>query len=131
MMIENSSSSYYADPLDQIPSWDEEEYHVYQSLDEVAKSQGSISNILGKLPNPPKAPTPLLKRRPRKPLAERSNLPPVTPPLSSKKSDEKIGSDICRSRKDRFLFWKNKSKKKFSSVSLKGNFFDRAKWTKL
>ena len=94
----------------------------------------------GKLP--PKAPTPLLKRRP---LAERSNLPasallppaasaasskkpsvkkpapqPPKRPLSwaseksdSEKSDlEAVESDNNgRSRKERFLFWKNPNKK--------------------
>ena len=100
----------------------------------------------GKLP--PKAPTPLLKRRP---LAERSNLPAsaLLPPAASaasskkpsvkkpapqppkrpsswasEKSDYSERSDLeaveseknpdnsVRSRKERFLFWKNPNKSK-------------------
>ena len=120
MMIESS----YNDPLDHIrpPSpLEAEDDHVYQSLDEIG-SQGSISNILGRLGRPPpKAPTPVLKRR--QPLAERSNLPPnqPPPPISSSKKiigDENPGKKKgqARSRKDLFLFWKQKSKKSLETT---------------
>lgn len=107
MIIESS----YSSPLDQIcqhPSVDDEDYHVYQSLDDV-RSHGSVSNILGKLPNPPKAPTPVLKRRP---LSERSNLPPLTPKSSKDEKIEVKQAPAARSRRDRFLFWKHKSEHK-------------------
>ena len=127
MMIE----SCYTVPLDQIPPDPlVDEDHVYESLDEIGSSQGTISNILGRAGKlPPKAPTPLLKRRP---LSERSNLPssallphaasvsasakPVTKcPSSSEKADEPEGdkrkiANNGRSRKDRFYFWKNSNK---------------------
>ena len=91
----------------------------------------------------PKAPTPLLKRRP---LAERSNLPPSSllpptseastaskskskpvtkSPSSSENPDEagggcnikgKTANDDGRSRKERFLFWKNSKKSKKTSL---------------
>lgn len=105
MLIENS----YSEPKDNIPTFVD---HVYQSLDEV-----KVNNILG---NPQKnAPTPKLKRRP---LAERSNLPPISvKEIGPKtKSDEKIAKDICRSRKDRFLFWKNKSEQPTFGPSFSG-----------
>ena len=129
MMIE----SCYTVPLDQIPPDPlVDEDHVYESLDEIGSSQGSISNILGRAGKlPPKAPTPLLKRRP---LSERSNLPssallpqaatsvsastkPVTKSTSSSETGDepegdknKIAKNDGRSRKERFYFWKNSNK---------------------
>ena len=77
-MIESS----YNEPLDHIPSiYIEDEKnaddHLYESLDEISgTSHGNISNILGQLGKlPPKAPTPLLKKR--RPLSETSNLPNI------------------------------------------------------
>ena len=105
-MIESSSANAdYSDPLDVIfDDWD----HLYEEIG----SQGSLSNILGSS-KPPKAPTPVLKRRQhRQPLAERSvNLPTPKVPnnVASQKSDENAGKkEELRSRKDRFLFWKKK-----------------------
>ena len=65
MMIESS----YNEPLDHIrPTFLDEienEDHLYESLDEISSSQGSISNILGHFRKlPPKALTPKLKRKP-------------------------------------------------------------------
>ena len=105
-MIESFSGADYSDPLDVIFDDDRDHIHLYEEIG----SQGSLSNILGNS-KPPKAPTPVLKRRSnRRPLAERSvNLP--TPPSgssdSSKKSDDGKKMEL-RSRKDRFLFWKKK-----------------------
>lgn len=101
--------SVYADPLDFIAK--DDTFHVYESLED---SLGSVANILGGPEKPPKAPTPLLKKR-RMPLAERSsNLPP--PPTNFKQAEPKKCTTIeveaakdCRSRKDRFLFWKSSS----------------------
>ena len=65
----------YADPLDLVIPSTFDEDPIYESLDDITRSHGSISNILGSSGKPPvKAPTPMLKRRP---LAERSNLPPL------------------------------------------------------
>ena len=106
-MIESSSANAdYSDPLDVIfDDWD----HLYEEIG----SQGSLSNILGSS-KPPKAPTPVLKRRAqRQPLAERSvNLPtPKVPNNPPTKISENSGKkEELRSRKDRFLFWKNVKK---------------------
>ena len=101
-MIETSAD--YSDPLDVIfDDWD----HLYEEIG----SRGSLSNILGSS-LPPKAPTPVLKRRP---LAERSvNLPNPNP---SKLPNEK--KEDLRSRKDRFLFWKSSKKGDENETSLK------------
>ena len=94
-MIESAAAADYSDPLDVI--FDDRDLHLYEEIG----SQGSLSNILGSS-KPPKAPTPVLRRR--RPLAERSvNLPTPEP----RKSDDGKKEEL-RSRKDRFLFWKKK-----------------------
>ena len=94
-MIESAAAGDYSDPLDVI--FDDRDLHLYEEIG----SQGSLSNILGSS-QPPKAPTPVLRRR--RPLAERSvNLPTPEP----RKSDDGKKEEL-RSRKDRFLFWKKK-----------------------
>ena len=58
----------YSDPMDSLRSPD----HLYESLEELQLSQGSLNNILGSATQkPPLAPTPVLKRR--KPLVEREH----------------------------------------------------------
>ena len=105
IMIESFSGADYSDPLDVIFDDDRDHIHLYEEIG----SQGSLSNILGNS-KPPKAPTPVLKRRSnRRPLAERSvNLPTPSSSDSSKKSDDDGKKMELRSRKDRFLFWKKK-----------------------
>ena len=94
-MIESAAD--YSDPLDVI--FDDRDLHRYEEIG----SQGSLSNILGNL-EPPRAPSPVLKRR-RRPLAELVNLP--TSSTEARKSDDGKKEEL-RSRKDRFLFWKKK-----------------------
>ena len=105
-MIESAAD--YSDPLDVI--FDDRDLHLYEEIG----SQGSLSNILGNS-KPPKAPTPVLKRR-RRPLAELVNLP--TSSTETRKSDDGKKEEL-RSRKDRFLFWKKK-----------GDDLNKEKWVK-
>ena len=98
-MIESAAAADYSDPLDVI--FDDRDLHLYEEIG----SQGSLSNILGNS-KPPKAPTPVLKRR-RRPLAELVNLPTSSSSTEARKSDDGKKEEL-RSRKDRFLFWKKK-----------------------
>jgi len=74
----------YSDPMDNVRFYVEDQ-PVYESLEDIQSSHGSLSNILGSgNQKPPLAPTPVLKRR--QPLTERSNLPPVNPANRSSSS---------------------------------------------
>ena len=84
----------YSDPMDNVRLFYVEDQPVYESLEDIQSSHGSLNNILGSgNQKPPLAPTPVLKRR-RQPLTERSNLPPVNPAndsTTSKHSELKSG----------------------------------------
>ena len=98
-MIESGAADY-SDPLDVI--FDDRDLHLYEEIG----SQGSLSNILGNS-KPPKAPTPVLKRR-RRPLAELVNLPTSSSSSTETRKSDDGKKEELRSRKDRFLFWKKK-----------------------